>query len=166
MDTNFKSNNNRLDWDDFFMEQALVFSKRATCNRLKVGAIFVSQDNLQLSEGYNGSLSGSSHCIDVGCLINDQQRCIRTLHAEQNGVLNAMKKGVNVNGCKVYVTHEPCETCTKFLLQSGVSEIIYLKGYKNKYNSEFLKESNVIFREFNGLNKDFLLSLESDINKK
>lgn len=156
----------RLSWDDFFMEQALVFSKRATCSRLKVGAILVSNDNLQLSEGYNGSISGGSHCLDIGCLINDEGRCIRTIHAEQNSVLNAMKKGVSIVGCKVYVTHEPCETCTKFLLQSGVSQVIYLKSYKNKYNSEFLKESNVIFREFNGLNKDFLLSLESDINKK
>lgn len=154
---------NRISWEEFFMEQAIIFSKRATCQRLKVGSIITSKNNMQLAEGFNGSISGQPHCEDVGCLKNDEGRCIRTIHSEQNALLNAMKKGVSVVGGIAYVTHEPCETCTKLLLQSGIEEIVYLVGYENKYNKEFLKHSNVIFREYKGDGKERLLKMVSDI---
>lgn len=156
----------RLNWEEFFMEQALIFSKRATCSRLKVGVIITTMNNIQLAEGYNGSISGHDHCEDVGCLLNEEGRCIRTVHAEQNAILNAMKKGVSIEGGRAYVTHEPCETCTKLLLQSGIKEIIYLKGYQNKYNQNFIDNSDASFKEFEGKGKERLLVLEKEINKK
>lgn len=158
----------RISYDEFFMEQALTFSKRATCTRLKVGTIITSKENIQLAEGYNGSLKGQPHCTDdhVGCLINEQGRCIRTIHAEQNSIINAMRKGVSIVDSIAYVTHEPCETCTKLLIQSGVTTIIYLKAYNNKYNANFLKNGAIIFKEYDGKNKERLLKLEAEINKK
>lgn len=128
----------RLDWDSFFLEQAKTYATRGTCNRLQVGCI-ITKDNLQLAEGYNGSISGHEHCsdYDTGCLLNDEGRCIRTIHAEQNALLNAMKKGVSVQGGTAYVTHEPCETCTKLLNQAGIKRVVFLKPYNNKYNEHF-----------------------------
>lgn len=154
---------NRVSWDEFFMEQAVVFSKRATCNRLKVGTI-VTKDNLQLAEGYNGSISGDAHCEDAGCLLNDQGRCIRTVHSEQNSLLNAMKKGVSVTGGTAYVTHFPCETCSKLLIQAGIKRVVYLVYYANKHSDYFLKDIQV--DEFNGRNKEELLKVVETINKK
>lgn len=145
----------RATWDEFFMRQAVEFSTRATCTRLKVGCI-ITKDNLQLAEGYNGSISGHPHCTDEGCLKNDEGRCIRCVHAEQNAILNAMKKGVTVTGGTAYITHEPCETCSKLLNQAGVTRIVYLKEYKNKYNHHFYKGMKV--EAFTGRNKDQLLS--------
>lgn len=128
----------RLDWDSFFLEQAKTYASRGTCNRLQVGCIIV-RDRLQLAEGYNGSISGHDHCSDPnkGCLLNDEGRCIRTIHAEQNALLNAMKKGVSVQGGTAYVTHEPCETCTKLLNQAGIIRVVFIKPYNNKYNKYF-----------------------------
>ena len=57
----------RPSWDEYFMELALVVSKRSTCLRQKVGAIIV-KDKRILATGYNGAPSGMAHCLDVGCL--------------------------------------------------------------------------------------------------
>lgn len=152
----------RVSWDEFFMEQAVVFSKRATCNRLKVGSI-ITKDNLQLAEGYNGSVSGDDHCEDIGCLKNDEGRCIRTVHSEQNSLLNAMKKGVNVSGGTAYVTHYPCENCSKMIVQAGITRVVYLVYYANKYSDYFLNQIETI--EFEGVNKKELLEKVHEINK-
>lgn len=72
----------RPDWDEFFLEVAETYAKRGTCERLKVGSVIV-KNNKQVGQGYNGSIQGHEHCSDegVGCLLNEEGRCIRTLHA-------------------------------------------------------------------------------------
>lgn len=136
----------RPDWDSFFLEQAKTFATRGTCNRLQVGCI-ITRDNLQLAEGFNGSISGHAHCTDEGCLLNDEGRCIRTIHAEQNALLNAMKKGVSVQGGTAYVTHEPCETCTKLLNQAGIKRVVFLKPYNNPYNQHFQQGMEMVHHQ-------------------
>lgn len=125
-------------WDIKFLKLAAHYSEEATCTRAQVGCI-IAKGNMQLSEGYNGSISGTPHCTDVGvgCLKNDEGRCVRCIHAEQNAIINAMKKGVNIEGCTAYVTHEPCESCTKLLIQAGITRIVFSKEYPNKYNQYF-----------------------------
>ena len=59
---------NRLAWDEYFAAQALLISNRATCNRAKVGAVLV-KDNKVIATGYNGSVSGTDHCLEDGCLM-------------------------------------------------------------------------------------------------
>ena len=58
----------RLAWDEYFAAQALLIANRSTCKRAKVGAILV-KDNKVISTGYNGSVSGTEHCIDHECLV-------------------------------------------------------------------------------------------------
>jgi len=45
------------------------------------------------------------------------------MHAEHNALLNAQDK--DVAGCTMYVTLHPCNQCTKLILDSGISEVIY-----------------------------------------
>lgn len=127
----------RRDWDERYLKLALYYSENATCNRAKVGCI-ITRGNIQLSEGYNGSVSGDPHCTEVGCLKNEEGRCIRCLHAEENAIINAMKKGVNIEGGTAYVTHEPCEGCTRRLRQAGITRIVFQQAYANKYNHHFI----------------------------
>ena len=61
---------NRLAWDQYFAAQALLIANRSTCKRAKVGAVLV-KDNKVISTGYNGSVSGTEHCIDHECLVID-----------------------------------------------------------------------------------------------
>lgn len=118
----------RKDWDFYFMAVASTIAMRGTCNRAQVGCVIV-KDNLQLAEGYNGSISSHEHCDEAGHLMHNDH-CVRTIHAEMNALLNAMKKGVSVQGAKAYVTHLPCPECTKHLNQAGIKHVIYLNDYR------------------------------------
>lgn len=119
----------RISWDEYFMLQAVALASRSTCQRLSVGAVLV-RDRRLIASGYNGSVDGDAHCIDVGDLIVDGH-CIRTIHAEQNALLQCAKYGVPVDGAEVYVTDFPCANCTKMLLQAGIKKINYLRNYHN-----------------------------------
>jgi len=127
----------RKDWDEYYLTLCDHVADRATCNRLKVGCVIVNSNRI-VSTGYNGSIHGHDHCIDVGCLLNEQGRCIKTIHAEVNAVLHARRD--ELLGATVYITHEPCENCTKILAQVGVKRVVFKNPYQNKYNHHFNKD--------------------------
>ncbi|KRL04634.1 ComE operon protein 2 [Liquorilactobacillus oeni] len=132
----------RIPWDQYFMMQAVLLSLRSTCERLSVGAILV-RDRRIIAGGYNGSVSGDTHCIDEGCYIVDGH-CVRTIHAEMNAVLQCAKFGAATDGAEVYVTDFPCLQCTKMLLQAGIKKINYLRNYHNdEYALKLLKLKSV-----------------------
>lgn len=133
----------RKDWDTYFLDIAETVSKRSTCDRLHVGCVIVKDKHI-VSTGYNGSIKGHDHCDDVGHLLNEENRCIRTIHAEQNAIIFADRD--ELDGATAYVTHEPCETCTKLLIQSGIKRIVFRHTYKNKNNFHFIK--NVSWEHF------------------
>ena len=90
----------RLSWDDYFLNIAKEVATRSTCPRASVGAVIV-RDNRILSTGYNGAAPGEPHCMDVGCLMEDNH-CQRAIHAETNAVAQAAKYGIAVNGATIY----------------------------------------------------------------
>lgn len=136
------SNQHRISWDQYFMAQAAILSTRSTCNRLNVGAI-IMKNNRIIASGYNGSISGTPHCTDVGDLIVDGH-CIRAVHAEQNALMQTAQMGISTNNATIYVTDVPCIQCTKLLLQAGIQEIKYLRNYHNDdFAKELLSQKNV-----------------------
>ena len=118
---------NRIGWDEYFIEIVKLISKRASCPRKQVGALIVKNNKI-ISSGYNGSPKGMEHCSDVGCLI-ENNHCIRVIHAEANALLQA---GKEAEGSKLYCTLLPCETCYKLCIQAGIKEIIYLEDYNKE----------------------------------
>jgi dCMP deaminase len=54
-----------------------------------------------------------------------------TVHAEQNAVSDAARRGSSVEGCVAYVTHYPCINCAKILAAAGIAEIKYHEDYSN-----------------------------------
>ncbi len=135
----------RIGWDEYFINIAEVVSTRSTCPRLNVGCVLV-QKYLIIATGFNGSIHGFEHCTEVGCLINEEGRCIRTLHAEENAIIHANRD--LMKGAFAYVTHEPCEKCTKLLVQSGIKKIFFKRAYPNKWNKYFVK--NIEFIHLDG----------------
>ena len=136
----------RISWDEYFMAQSHLLSLRSTCSRLSVGATIV-KDKRIVSGGYNGSIKGDEHCIDVGCKVVEGH-CVRTIHAEINAILQCSKFGVGTEGATIYVTHFPCLNCTKSIIQVGIKEICYANDYRNnEYARELLEKSGIIVRK-------------------
>ena len=131
----------RPSWDQYFMRIAVEVAKRSTCNRAQVGAIIV-RDKRILTTGYNGSPAGLPHCTEVGCLIVGDH-CVRTLHAEQNAIIQAALHGVSVAGGTIYVTHQPCLTCAKMIINAGIQRVVHQGGYPDELAVSFLEQAGV-----------------------
>lgn len=119
---------NRLSWQDYFMANAELISKRSTCNRAYVGAVLVKNNRI-IATGYNGGVADTDNCDDVGHEMEDGH-CIRTVHAEMNALIQCAKEGISANNTEIYATHFPCINCTKALLQAGVKKITYNTAYR------------------------------------
>lgn len=131
----------RPDWPYYFMDIAERVAQRSTCPRLAVGAVIVKQKRI-LATGYNGAPSGMDHCIDVGCLMVDDH-CVRTLHAEQNAIIQAAQFGVSTEGSEIYCTSSPCLSCAKMIINAGVRKVWFSEGYPDETALRFLKEAGV-----------------------
>jgi dCMP deaminase len=101
----------------------------SSCERLHVGCVVVStgkHPNRLVAAGYNGFLPGTPH--DSKVRDGHEQA---TVHAEQNAVADAAKRGVSLQGTVCYVTHFPCVNCAKILAAAGITEVRYRHDYKN-----------------------------------
>ena len=104
----------RPGWDSYFMAAATLLSTRSACERLHVGCVIVSagkHPNRIIAAGYNGFLPGAPHASRVR---DGHEQA--TVHAEQNAVADAAKRGIPLEGATAYVTHFPCINCTKILV--------------------------------------------------
>ncbi|MFC3039120.1 ComE operon protein 2 [Virgibacillus xinjiangensis] len=132
----------RISWNQYFMAQSHLLSLRSTCTRLMVGATIV-RDKRIIAGGYNGSVTGSVHCVDEGCYVIDGH-CVRTVHAEANALLQCAKFGVPTDDADIYVTHFPCLQCCKQLIQSGIKTVYYAEDYHNHpYAIELFEEAGI-----------------------
>lgn len=126
----------RISWDKYFIEIVKLIAKRSTCSRLRAGALLVKNNKI-IASGYNGAPKGMSHCDDIGCLIKDGH-CIRTIHAEQNALIQA---GENANNSILYTTNVPCPICFKLLIQANVKKIIFIEDYRNEDSKYWIKKN-------------------------
>ena len=137
----------RQSWQEYFMQIAQTVATRSTCDRAYVGCVLVNNNNRIIATGYNGSIHGDDHCIDVGHYMRDGH-CIRTIHAEMNALLSCAKEGISANNTTCYVTHFPCLNCTKALIQAGVKEIYYHESYRlDEYSLKLLDKHNIKYNK-------------------
>lgn len=130
------------------MQIAHLVKTRATCPRRFVGAVLVL-DRRIISTGYNGSPQGLPHCPElgpthdwpVGCM--RAGHCIRSLHAEQNALLQAAKIGVSTQGSTMYVTCQPCNNCAKMIINAGIERVIYEGDYPDEFSKELFRDAKI-----------------------
>lgn len=109
------------------MKIAEVVQLRSGCTRRQVGAVFVIDSRI-VSTGYNQAPSKVKHCSEVGCTMYDGH-CIRSIHAEMNGIFNATKAGQSLQNSTAYITSFPCLRCLMALRNAGVTKFWYKDTY-------------------------------------
>lgn len=138
----------RPSWDEYFLELAKAAAKRATCDRGRSGCVIV-RDKQVLVTGYVGSPMGLPHCDDVGHLmkkvVHDDgtvtQHCVRTVHAEQNAICQAARRGIALDGGTLYCRMTPCRTCAMLIINCGIKRVVC----QNRYHAG--NESEAMFLE-------------------
>ncbi len=150
----------RKDWDTYFMDIAYMAATRSQCPRRNVGAVLVQGKKL-LGTAYNGAPMGVLDCSEAGCMIVEEyevkqvegreeavkkQRCIRTIHAEQNLLLFTDRS--DREGSTVYVTDQPCWTCANMLANSGIAEIVFHRPYPKDSEKvyDLMQKRGITFR--------------------
>jgi dCMP deaminase len=123
------------------MQITFQVARRSTCPRAAVGAIIVREKRI-LTTGYNGSPTGLPHCTEVGCLMVNGH-CVRTLHAEQNVIIQGALHGVDVSRSTIYVTHQPCLVCAKMIVNAGVERVVYAGDYPDGIARSFLEDGGI-----------------------
>lgn len=152
----------RPSWDDYFTEIMVAASKRATCDRGRASCVFV-KDKQILVTGYVGSPPGFPHCDEVGHQIKKTihedgsitEHCVRTVHAEQNAICQAAKRGISIEGATCYVNMTPCRTCAMLLINAGIKRVYAVRKYHAGKESEemFQKAKIKLEYKFNEVQK-------------
>ena len=138
-----KNNNERLVWDEYFMSIALLASCRSPCERLHVGSTIVKNNRL-ISMGYNGFIPGAPH---ISRIEDNHEQSI--IHSEINAITDCAKRGVSLEGAKIYITHYPCPNCFRSIAACGIKEIYYHNDYNNNpVVQELATDSCILIKKF------------------
>jgi dCMP deaminase len=148
------SNFDRPEWDEYFLDIARVVASRSNCMKRKVAAIIV-RDRRVISTGYNGTPRGAKNCNEGGCpRCNSMAKSGTSLeeclccHGEENAITQAAYHGTSLKGATLYTTFAPCLLCTKMIINSGISEVIYNQDYPlNERSLSLLQECGVVVRK-------------------
>lgn len=120
-----------ITWDEYFMGVALLASMRSKDPNTQVGACIVDKNHVILSTGYNGFPKGCSDDDFPWERTGEDTKYTYVVHAELNAILNS--GGKDLRDSVLYVSLFPCNECAKAIIQSGISEIVYLS---DKYETE------------------------------
>jgi dCMP deaminase len=157
---------------EHFLNRAKTAAERSTCLRRKVGAVII-KDDVEISSGYVGSARGEEHCIDMGqCLRFDlgipsgqRYELCRSVHAEQNALINAARTGVSTMGGEMFISSEklegryrrgdqkgtevygPCIMCAKQLINAGIVAVHMREERDGQVQTYGVEDLRQILRE-------------------
>ncbi len=153
-----------ISWDEYFMGVAMLSAQRSKDPSTQVGACIVSRENKIMSVGYNGM----PRCCDDDEFPWEREggeldtKYLFVCHAELNAILNYGSG--SLNGARVYVSLFPCNECAKAIIQSGISEIVYMSDkYSNTAatiaSKKMLDSAGVKYREYKPTGKKIEINL-------
>lgn len=139
----------RMPKDQYYLGIAKAVARRGVCFRRFSGAIIVRDDQI-ISTGYTGCPRKTRDCFKRGTCLRQElgvpsgQRyeLCRSLHAEQNAIINAARAGVSLLGGDIYIFGQhaetkkplnayPCFICKKMLINAGINRVVCLDENEN-----------------------------------
>lgn len=127
--------------DEYYLSIAEQVSKRSTCLRAKIGAVIIKNDVI-VSTGYVGAPRGVKDSLERGFCLRDKlgiphgrnYEICRSVHAEQNAIINAARSGVSILSGDMYIYGEngdgkkidafPCFICKKMIINAGLERVV------------------------------------------
>lgn len=139
-----KTESDRPTKDEYYLELAKAVCRRSTCTKVEIGAVIIRDDQV-VSTGYCGAPRGTKSSLGHGFCLRKQlgipsgQRyeICRSVHAEQNAIINAARAGASLLGGDMYIYGKtiddgkdetldafPCFICKKMLINCGLNRVI------------------------------------------
>ena len=154
----------RPSWDEYFSALVDPLGSRGTCDRGRSGAVIVSPNHTIIATGYVGAPPGQPHCDEVGHLMrtviyedgHQQQHCVRTLHAEENAMLQCAKDGIKLDGAIIYCKMVPCWNCAMRIARVGIKRVVAQKRYHADVQAvDLLKKARVELVVLDNINEQY-----------
>lgn len=99
---------------------ALEMAKQSLCKKRQVGACITDPHGLIIGQGFNHNPT------DEECEDCDGNTLSDVVHAE----VAAIKNMHSINSAAIiYVTHEPCENCTRAIMEAGIIHIVIVEDF-------------------------------------
>lgn len=131
----------QMELDCAYLKMCNVWSNLSKAKRRKVGCLIV-KDGVIISDGYNGTPKG----FDNNCEYLIKEDLItkpEVLHAESNAITKLAKSTQSSEGATMYITISPCIDCSKLIIQSGITRVVYGEWYKSNDGINLLKKADI-----------------------
>ncbi len=128
----------QLQFDRRYLEMARIWAENSYCKRRKVGALIV-KGKMIISDGYNGTPAGFENI----CEDEDYKTKPYVLHAEANAITKVAKSNNSSDEATLYVTTSPCLECSKLIIQSGISRVVFCDKYHNEDGLKILERAGI-----------------------
>lgn len=125
-----------------YLDIATRVAEESYCRRLNVGSVIVKNDNI-ISFGYNGTIAGSDNNCEEETADGNLVTLSTVLHSESNAITKACKSPISTEGATMYCTHSCCVECAKLIIQSGITNFVYIEDYRDSKGIELLLSSGV-----------------------
>ena len=132
--------------DEAYLNICNTWSQLSHAKRKKVGCIIV-KDGAIISDGYNGTPKGFDNDCEItynGILKTKDE----VLHAESNAITKLAKSTQSSLGATMYITISPCVECSKLIIQSGISRVVYKDFYRDDKGIQLLKQANIKVQKY------------------
>ena len=121
-----------------YMRMAKIWAENSYCVRRQVGALIV-KNKMIISDGYNGTPAGFENV----CEDENNKTKPYVLHAEANAITKVARSNNSSEGATLYVTASPCIECSKLIIQSGISRVVYSEHYHLMDGVDLLKKAGI-----------------------
>ncbi|MEN8120266.1 MAG: dCMP deaminase family protein [Bacteroidota bacterium] len=128
----------QLNLDKRYLEMTKIWAESSYCKRRKVGALIV-KDKMIISDGYNGTPSGFENI----CEDENNKTKPYVLHAEANAITKVAKSNNSSENSTLYVTTSPCLECSKLIIQSGITRVVFTEKYRLDDGIKLLERANI-----------------------
>jgi dCMP deaminase len=125
--------------DQQYLRMAQVWADSSYCQRKKVGCLIVKNQTI-ISDGYNGTPRGFDNVCESS---EDGETLWHVLHAEANALTKIARSNQSSEGATLYTTLSPCKDCSKLILQSGITRVVYLNDLSDRSGLDFLFEAGI-----------------------
>ena len=127
--------------DEIYLQIAKTISNCSKAKRKKVGCVIVKNYNI-IALGYNGMPSGSSNICEENGVTKRE-----VLHAESNAIAKCAKSVNSCDNATLYSTLMPCYECSKLIIQSGISKVVFSDNYRDDSGINLLKQNGVLVKK-------------------
>ena len=144
----------QIELDKKYIEMARCWSQLSKARRNKVGCLIVKDGSI-ISDGYNGTPRGfNNNCEfeteEYSMLASQAYKLVtrpEVLHAESNAITKLAKSTQSSSGSTLYTTASPCIECSKLIIQSDISRVVYHQLYRDDKGILLLKKAGIIVEE-------------------